>query len=105
MFSLATRYLVPVRTSTSECGMPAECIAMGVPVALGKAMSFVLSFRCCGILRASSAQAWTLARAARHSLSSAWTVISSYNQEAFVGLARSSGISFPVGQSHKDVLY
>ena len=47
MFSLVTRYLVPVRTSTSECGMPAECISMGVPVALGQAMSSVLALRCC----------------------------------------------------------
>ena len=86
--------------------MPAECISMGVPVALGKAMSSVLALRCRGLLRASSVQAWTLARAARHSLSSAWTVILlSYNQEVFVGPATSSGMYFRVGQSHKDVIY
>ena len=85
--------------------MPAEGISMGVPVALGKAMSSVLALRCCDLLRASSVQAWSLARAARHSLSSAWTVTLSYNQEVFVDPARSSGMSFRVGQSHKDVLY
>ena len=54
--------------------MPAACVSMGVPVALGKAMSSVHVLPCCGLMRASSVQAWTLARAARHSLSSAWTV-------------------------------
>ena len=47
MVSLATRYLLPVRTSTSECGMSAECIFIGVLVVLGQAMS-VIAFRCCG---------------------------------------------------------
>ena len=84
--------------------MPAECVSMGVPIALGKAMS-VLALRCCGLLRASSVQAWTLARAARQALSFAWAVILSCNREVFVGPARSSGMSFCVGQSHKDVLY
>ena len=71
--------------------MPAVCISMGVPVALCKAMSSVLALRCCGLLRASSVQAWTLARAARHSLSSAWTV------KVFVGPARFGGVSFRAG--------
>ena len=52
MFSLATRYLVPVCASMSECGTPAVCISMGVPVALGKAMPSVIALRCCGLLRA-----------------------------------------------------
>ena len=64
------RYLVPVRTSSRECGMPAVCVTMGVPIVLGKAMP-VLALWCCGLLRASSVQAWILARAARHPLSSA----------------------------------
>ena len=50
------------------------CITMGAPIALGKAMS-VLALPCCGLLRESSVQAWTLARAERHELSSAWTAI------------------------------
>ena len=78
--------------------MPTECSSMGVPVAFGKAMSSVLALRCCGLMRASSVQAWTLARAARQSLSSAWTVILSYSQEVVVGPARSSEMSFRVGQ-------
>ena len=45
---------VPVRACMSECGMPAECSSMDVPVALGKAMSSVPALRCCGLLRASS---------------------------------------------------
>ena len=103
MFSLATRYyLEPVRTITSECGMPAACISMGVPVALGEVMSSVFARRCCGLLRASSVQARTLARAAWYSISSAWTVILSYNQEVIVDLARSSGMSFRVGQSPEE---
>ena len=57
---------IPVRVSVA-CLL---CISAGVPIALGKAM-YVLALRFCGLLRASSVQAWTLARAARHSLSSA----------------------------------
>ena len=51
--------------------MPALCISMHAPVALGNAMWCVLELQCCGLLRAISVQAWTFARAARHSPSSA----------------------------------
>ena len=78
-----------VSLSTARCGyryvpvrVSVACVlsvlyafpCMGVPVALGKAISSVLALRCYGLLRASSVQAWALAPAARHSLSSAWTV-------------------------------
>ena len=60
----------------------------------------------CDLLHASSVQAWTLARAARHSLSFAWTGILSCNQEVFICWSgQVQRMSFGVGQSHKDELF
>ena len=104
MFSLATRYLVPVRTSMSECGMPAECTSMGVPVALGKAMSSVLALRCtvvcCERVRYKRGHSRGL-----HSIHSRLPGLS-YSHTTTSLLARSgpAGCLFALA-NHKDVLY